>query len=539
MTIRVIAGLLVAFPGGILWRWLPLPCRVAAGSTHHNEPASIEVITMVAPTSVTPQLHTLATDLQRVGRSGQFIDQQGELVGKAVAGSFKGKVVKMLVKMGVAKEGSLMGRVAVAMIGKPAFDLMRAPVKELQKTSVANVLKLLGELETKGLDRDLGSKVMDKISFRFNENTPIREISARSLDHLHRTIKDSVIPGRLKERQAGLDSITEGTATRTMRQSPRLSLQLAREGIANGKFDAQYLSARLDDKNLSAAQKQDIVSGAQQLFDEMSSITTHYSAQLESKIDQLEQQLAGAGKQPDTQHLQTELNDLKQALNRAGDTISQQYSAALSQKNTGRLVIQDAPEVVGGGWANDLVEGDWSKEFSQEINAAAENGDNNQLLNLARQLADVKHHPDSSPEDRQLAHQLSQHEAFAKDYECVRDLMKEAFSIRTKDNGQLDVTWKLGNEGIETYKDNLEQYETTLKNKYDEVKLYAEKPEQHPDYADYVELFLSEDEVKADTVHDATKEQAHEFITADAEKAMLDAFRLFKAVEAVRGLVNT
>ncbi|MCY4154675.1 MAG: hypothetical protein OXD47_02720 [Gammaproteobacteria bacterium] len=158
---------------------------------HYHSPKNVTNVRQQPPTISRQQ--RLGSLLQEARVAGKSIDQQGKLVGRSASSGIMGTVVSLMVKMGIAKEGKLMGRVATALVGKENFDLIRNQ-KELQKTSINNVLKLLEEIESKGLEPRAQAAVSRVINSEFNENTPISSMTGKDFDNLHKVIQDQVIP---------------------------------------------------------------------------------------------------------------------------------------------------------------------------------------------------------------------------------------------------------------------------------------------------------------------------------------------------------
>ena len=69
------------------------------------------------------RIDTLTANLQRVQAGKAYgIDKDGALIGEALKSSFKGKVVNFLVARGIARQGSLGGRIVASGRRQPPAD---------------------------------------------------------------------------------------------------------------------------------------------------------------------------------------------------------------------------------------------------------------------------------------------------------------------------------------------------------------------------------------------------------------------------------
>ncbi len=287
------------------------------------------------------QITSLATNLQRVqSQGGQFVDDQGELVGAALRNSFKGKVVKMLVDRGIAREGNLGGRVAVALVGQENFDRLRTSAQELSSTSVCNVLRLLEQLESEGLDSDLKSQVSDTLYSKFSASTPISELNEAALQTLHRTIQDEVLPQRRAYRQGLLAAVDAGHPTPAMQNASQAALLVAGRGLEEKLEQAPNLTYKLDQLleaetlQTTTGQGRSVSAGAASLLHEYQAVSAHLKSGLEGEIRQLERQITEAGAQTDPTQVagqELQLSQRKRELSQVDDTLRQRFIGALQQ----------------------------------------------------------------------------------------------------------------------------------------------------------------------------------------------------------------
>ena len=512
---------------------------------------------------INTQIASLATNLQRVqSQGGQFVDDQGELVGAALRNSFKGKVVKMLVDRGIAREGNLGGRVAVALVGQENFDRLRTSAQELSSTSVCNVLRLLERLESEGLDSDLKSEVSDTLYSKFSASTPISELNEAALQTLHRTIQDEVLPQRRAYRQRLLGTVDAGHPTPAMRNASQAALLVAGRGLEEKLEQAPNLTYRLDQLleaetlQTTTGQGRSVSEGATSLLHEYQAVSAHLKSGLEGEIRQLERQITEAGAQTDPTWVagrELKLSQRKRELSQVDDTLRQQYIGALQRTYAandimdGLHVRQDGKGAFAGGEiahgridqvlyqrkkqparfrgveqkeALSATTGNWASNLAQDLDEAVERGDTSEILNYARTLTDIIHGPQYSAADKRTAHALKQNAAFLNDFDCVKEVLGGGKG------------WWFDQETTEIYKPNAEQFKAVIENKIRELDTLIAQPESHPDYADYQAAFgahpkshpdydkykeaVGEQQAKAKII----EQEAKAAVVEDAEKVM-------------------
>ncbi len=466
------------------------------------------------------QITSLATNLQRVqSQGGQFVDDQGELVGAALRNSFKGKVVKMLVDRGIAREGNLGGRVAVALVGQENFDRLRTSAQELQSDSVCNVLRLLERLESEGLDSDLKSKVSGAIYSKFSGNTPISELTVENLQTLHETIEDEVIPQRNAYRQELLAAVNAGHPTPAMRNASQAALLVAGRGLEEKLDQTSNVTYKLGELlqaealHTTTGQGRSVSEGAASLLHEYKAVSAHLKSELGGKIRQLERQITEADAQTDPTWVasrELKLSQRKRELSQVDDTLRQQYIGALQRTYAandimdGLHVRQDGKRAFAGGevswdrleqiWpqrkkppvkfrgveqkeALSATTGNWVSNFAQDLDEAVARGDTSEILNYARTLTDIIRGPQYSAADKRTAHMLKQNAAFLNDFDCVKEVLGGGKG------------WRFDQETTDIYKPNAEQLKAVIENKIRESDTLIADPESHPDYADYQKFF--------------------------------------------------
>ena len=468
------------------------------------------------------QITSLATNLQRVqSQGGQFVDDQGELVGAALRNSFKGKVVKMLVDRGIAREGNLGGRVAVALVGQENFDRLRTSAQELQRDSVCNVLRHLEKLESEGLDSDLKSEVSSTLYSKFSASTPISELTVENLQTLHETIQDEVIPQRRAYRQGLLAAVNDGHPTPAMRNASQAALLVAGRGLEEKLDQAPRLTYELDQLleaetlQTTTGQGHSVSAGATSLLHEYQAVSAHLKSGLEGEIRQLERQIIEAGAQTDWRQVasrELQLSQRKRELSQVDDRLRQQYIGVLQRTYAANDIVdglhvrQDGQRAFAGGelswerlnqiWSQkkkdpvrfggpggveqkealSATTGNWAGDFAQDLDEAVTRGDTGEILNYARTLTDIIHGPQYSAADKRMAHILKQNAAFLNDFDCVKEVLG------------VGKRWKFDQETTEIYKPNAEQLKAVIENKIRELDTLIADPESHPDYADYQEV---------------------------------------------------
>ncbi len=466
---------------------------------------------------INTQIASLATNLQRVqSQGGQFVDDQGELVGAALRNSFKGKVVKMLVDRGIAREGNLGGRVAVALVGQENFDRLRTSAQELSSTSVCNVLRLLERLESEGLDSDLKSEVTSTLYSKISGSTPISELNEAALQTLHRTIQDEVIPQRRAYRQELLAAVNAGHPTPAMRNASQAALLVAGRSLEEkldqapdpGKL-AKKLDQLLQEDTfaITTGQGRSIPQGVLPILHEYKAVSTHLKSGLEGEIRQLERQITEAGAQTDPTQVagqELQLSQRKRELSQVDDTLRQRFIGALQQTyatndvEDGMHVRQDGSAVrvkskskpksegideyltLGGvreGEVPSVATGQWALDIYQALDDAKASGNKEDILIQAKRLNDIIGSPLYSAEEKTRAHMVKQAVPFHNDYDCVKEVLGAG------------KRWEFDEEITGIYRPNAEQFKDVIENKIRELDALIANPESHPDYEVYQDVF--------------------------------------------------
>lgn len=194
------------------------------------------------------RIDTLTANLQRVQAGKAYgIDKDGALIGEALKSSFKGKVVNFLVARGIARQGSLGGRIAVGLVGRQNFDLIRsAHAEPRHRGSIANVLALiekyeLAGIDDAGLDRDIASRVTSKIASTISMSTPLRALAGGQVAELHDAIWNDVVPRRLAWRAELADDINNGNPTKSIVEAGQVALSGAARSILAGRTEPGQL----------------------------------------------------------------------------------------------------------------------------------------------------------------------------------------------------------------------------------------------------------------------------------------------------------
>ena len=170
----------------------------------------------------------LTTNLQKVQDGKAYaVDREGKLVGEALKASFKGKLVETLVNRGIAREGSIGGRIAVALVGKEDFQLIASSRRANVRSSVSNTLHVLESWHTQQVDGDLASKITGKIYSSLTADTPLRVLTGGKIEEVEDAILNKVIPERLAFRQGILDNINSGSPTQAARDANQGALSMA------------------------------------------------------------------------------------------------------------------------------------------------------------------------------------------------------------------------------------------------------------------------------------------------------------------------
>lgn len=195
------------------------------------------------------RIDTLTANLERV-RTGKAygIDEDGALIGEALKSSFKGKVVDLLVARGMARRGNLGGRIAVALVGRQNFDLIRsAHADPGHRGSIANVLALiekyeLAQVDDAGLDHDIASRVTSRVASDISMSTPLRALAGGRIAEVHDAIWNDVVPRRMAWRAELADNINNGNHTKSIADAGQVALEEAARAILDGRTAPGQLS---------------------------------------------------------------------------------------------------------------------------------------------------------------------------------------------------------------------------------------------------------------------------------------------------------
>ncbi|MCY3620193.1 MAG: hypothetical protein OXH68_00605 [Gammaproteobacteria bacterium] len=192
--------------------------------------------------TVRGRIDTLTANLRRV-RAGKAygIDEDGALIGEALKSSFKGKVVDLLVARGIAKQGNLGGRIAIALVGRQNFDLIRdAHADPGHRGSIANALALIEKYELAGvddagLDRDIASRVTSRVASDITLSTPLRALAGGRVADVHDAIWNDVVPRRLAWRAELANDVNNGNLTKSIADAGQVALDEAARAILDGR----------------------------------------------------------------------------------------------------------------------------------------------------------------------------------------------------------------------------------------------------------------------------------------------------------------
>ena len=426
---------------------------------------------------INAQIARLATNLQRMRpEEGQFIDARGELVDTALQSSFRGGSVETLVDRGIGQEGSFAGRDAVALVGQEHFDLLRRSARELSSTSVCNVLRLLTQLESEGLDSDLQWRVIDTIHSKFSGNTPIHELTVENLQTLHETIQDKVLPQRRAYRQGLLAAVTAGHPTPAMRNASQAALLVAGRGLEEKLDQApnpyKELNQLFQEEGvpITTGQGRSIPQGAYPILREYQVACTHLRASGQADDTALREQFIGVLQQTYA------TKDIEDGLH------VRQDGSAVRVKSRSKPKSEGIAEYLTFGGVEEkqvpsATTGNWVRDFRHDLDAAVASGNKEEILVQAKRLGDITRGPGHSAADKLMAHALKQKEAFLNDYDCVKEVLGAG------------KRWKFNEETTAIYRPNARRFKAVIQNKIRELDTLIAQPESHPDYAAYQEVF--------------------------------------------------
>ena len=193
----------------------------------------------------------LVADLGRVEHGKALgLNEKGELIGEGLKASFRGKVVDLLVRAGIAKQGSLGGRLAAGLVGKENFDLMLQARKDpgsLEASTVRNAISVFEGIQMRAAGSDFVQQnaVTDAIWSSMSNSTPLRELTlpgtalGGKLHETHYALHNEVFPKREALRQAVIDQVASDQPTALMLKAHPDELRaayrlIAKRGVAQG-----------------------------------------------------------------------------------------------------------------------------------------------------------------------------------------------------------------------------------------------------------------------------------------------------------------
>ncbi len=128
------------------------------------------------------QTQNLVSNLARIQEGGALaLDEKGALIGEGVKNTFRGKIADFLVSHGLAEKGSIGGRIATALVGKPVFDLLsqaRHDPKNYEKSVVLKALDVLENIQKDAAGADFMRReaVGDTLRSTLSARTPLSEL---------------------------------------------------------------------------------------------------------------------------------------------------------------------------------------------------------------------------------------------------------------------------------------------------------------------------------------------------------------------------
>ena len=215
---------------------------------------------------------SLVSNLERVQKGEAFgLDEKGDLIGEAVKGSFRGKVVDLLVRAGIAKEGNLGGRLATSLLGKDNFNLIleaRKNPRGLEKSTVVNALNLLERIQKHASKADFVKRnvAIETVWSNMSANTPLRKLTSignsngGKIHAMLETLRNEVFPQRQAQRQAVIDQVAVGKPTAPIQKAEpdelRAAYRLIEKGAVTGERALENEDAnRFNDSYITRDQK--------------------------------------------------------------------------------------------------------------------------------------------------------------------------------------------------------------------------------------------------------------------------------------------
>ena len=163
------------------------------------------------------------------------VDEQGQLLGEALKASFKGKLVEALVDKGIARQGNLGGRIAVALVGREQFELIAgARNRDNIKSSIANTIAAFEAQHTRGADSDIAALVRERIQSGLSEGASLGTLVSGRIQDVETSILQDVIPKRLAYRQEILNQVLDRQPTPAMQKADQAALLMARHCVQEG-----------------------------------------------------------------------------------------------------------------------------------------------------------------------------------------------------------------------------------------------------------------------------------------------------------------
>ena len=202
--------------------------HIATTSNLQYVAQAMKVDNAVVAAETQAAVETLVNNVNDVVKGRAYgIDEKGELIGQALKSSFKGKVVDLLVRKGLASTGNLGGRLAVSLVGQESFDLIkqhRSNGRESARSSVINAIAVMSKIKKDAVrgDFDVLRAVSDELDHlsprtRMKDLVPGGRNRPGKLMEVNKKINDVIIPERLQQRQATIDDVNAGRASAAMR----------------------------------------------------------------------------------------------------------------------------------------------------------------------------------------------------------------------------------------------------------------------------------------------------------------------------------
>ena len=401
----------------------------------------------VTETNVGSQVGRLARNVDLAVTRGYGINRQGELLGQVFDASVKGKLLKGLVKLGLAKQGNFLGRKAIALFGRENFAQLQKQMasggrlqRGLDQNSFRNVLHAFSNLHTEKLDSDLAPQVDSAIRTIFNSIGARggRNI-ARKLTDLSATTPEQIIS---QSRQFLSDSIRSGRATPSIRNASQSALLLATRAIREdmdsntvakeagrirelstggsinrqvqgilGELQSACAGIRKAAQDTAGAEteveafRQDFLKVVSDTFEGREATDgarVHYGTRSTPIKDE-------QGTQPETRRVET---------TRDGERIRISKQTAFAGEESIRELETVATRLRDDG--SETLEA-WVSENREAIDNAIEENNNHQLMNALKDLNKATKKATLSHEQRLAAHELKEYgaSAFLKDFECT------------------------------------------------------------------------------------------------------------------------